>query len=563
MFNEELPSAGFNGVADDLGLIDWDRYMDLPSGPDMSTWQDSTTEGISAQSEQMYTQLFVATRQDNVGFTPQEFHAENAHETSSHSSTNLATASAALIPNITPIDTPSTCLPEKTRTTYRCYECHIRKKPCDGRPGVRCSTCEKTCKKKSKRPSVKSIMHNGTPIPQFFRTQIDKTYDLLNKLRQHVNSEHPPKAVPMINDLFRGKWSLLCHLDDECGHFSRMKYSKSAKTIVVRPAIGVPPSARHSSSNSPPFLDYQEMSQFAFERAPENLIQQLPDVDQEVATDAWKCAFFINALYNWNRHQLFVDRLTTLTSLGHDHPAVYQVLFLEFMYTLSYHVAELLHRLLKKVVECSGTVELAESNPLSVSYALCIVADAIKRCRRPKESVIKHPKREEKHTAGDYLHYRWDTAAQRCGTVDDIQHRRLFDQIFDNAKSLRVVMSVSFEWQPEYPAGSNQPTIDGYLFSDAFHFKPLEGAGDILYALIHPESHKTDGESISAKAVQSLDPPHSGKSSRACYGKVSLASSTMTLVDGKTKGTDEAVEQPVRKRMASSTDELSGRSTKL
>lgn len=107
MFNEELPSAGFNGVADDLGLIDWDRYMDLPSGPDMSTWQDSTTEGISAQSEQMYTQLFVANRQDNVGFTPQEFHAENAHETSSHSSTNLATASAALIPNITSIYTPS------------------------------------------------------------------------------------------------------------------------------------------------------------------------------------------------------------------------------------------------------------------------------------------------------------------------------------------------------------------------------------------------------------------------------------------------------------------------
>ncbi|KAK1845110.1 hypothetical protein CCHR01_12280 [Colletotrichum chrysophilum] len=403
MFDEELPSAGFNGVADDLGLIDWDRYMDLPSGPDMSTWQDSTTEGISAQSEQIYAQLFVVNRQDNVGFTPQEVHAENAHETSSHSSTNLATAPAALIPNIAPIDIPSTCPPEKTRTTYRCYECHIRKKPCDGKPGVRCSTCEKTCKKKSKRPSVKSIMHNGTPIPQFLRTQIDKTYDLLNKLRQHVNSEHPPKGVPMINDLFRGKWSLLCHLDDECGHFSRMKYSKSAKTIVVRPAIGVPPSARHSSSNSPPFLDYQEMSQFAFERAPENLIQQLPDVDQEVATDAWKCAFFINAL----------------------------------------------------------------------------------------------------------------------------------------------------------------PTIDGYLFSDAFHFKPLEGAGDILYALIHPESHKTDGESISAKAVQSLDPPHSGKSSRACYGKVSLASSTMTLVDGKTKGTDEAVEQPVRKRMASSTDELSGRSTKL
>ncbi|KAJ0335079.1 hypothetical protein COL922a_009781 [Colletotrichum nupharicola] len=27
MFNEELPSAGFNGVADDLGLIDWDRYI--------------------------------------------------------------------------------------------------------------------------------------------------------------------------------------------------------------------------------------------------------------------------------------------------------------------------------------------------------------------------------------------------------------------------------------------------------------------------------------------------------------------------------------------------------
>lgn len=143
-------------------------------------------------------------------------------------------------------------------------------------------------------------MHNGTPIPQFLKTQIgmktlkilrnakivdadkrplDKTYDLLNKLRHHVNSKHPPKAVPMINDLFRGKWSLLCHLDDECGHFSRMEYSLSAKTLVVRPAIGVPPSARHSSDNSPPFLDYQEMSRFAFERAPENLILQLPDGD--------------------------------------------------------------------------------------------------------------------------------------------------------------------------------------------------------------------------------------------------------------------------------------------
>ncbi|KAK2767956.1 hypothetical protein CKAH01_04524 [Colletotrichum kahawae] len=256
-YDEELISAGFNSVVDDSKWIDWDKYMNIPSGLCMATWQDSTTEGISAPSEQIYEQLAVENRRDDVGYTPQEPLAENAHETFSHPSTNLATISDSFIPNRVSRDTTSICLLEKPRTTYRCYECHIRKKPCDGKPGVRCSTCEKTCKKKSQRPSAKSIMHNGTPIPQFLKTQIDKPYDLLNKLRHHVNSKHPPKAVPMINDLFRGKWSLLCHLDDECGHFSRMEYSLSAKTLVVRPAIGVPPSARHSSDNSPPFLDYQ------------------------------------------------------------------------------------------------------------------------------------------------------------------------------------------------------------------------------------------------------------------------------------------------------------------
>lgn len=106
-YDEELISAGFNSVVYDSNWIDWDKYMNIPSGLCMATWQDSTTEGMSAPSEQIYAQLAAENGRDDVGYTPQEPRAENAHETFSHPSANLATISDSFIPNRVPRDTPS------------------------------------------------------------------------------------------------------------------------------------------------------------------------------------------------------------------------------------------------------------------------------------------------------------------------------------------------------------------------------------------------------------------------------------------------------------------------
>lgn len=100
-----------------------------------------------------------------------------------------------------------------------------------------------------------------------------------------------------------------------------------------------------------------------------------------IISNAWKYAYCINVLFNWNRHQVFTDQYS---SLGIEHPVNLQSLVIEFMYSIVYLIKKLMDNLWKSVIASLGQTSTAKDDSWTVSYALLIVCYAIKGSKNLK-----------------------------------------------------------------------------------------------------------------------------------------------------------------------------------
>lgn len=227
---------------------------------------------------------------------------------------------------------------------------------------------------------------------------LENTQELLTNLRNQVEtigSNHPSSLT---SDPFYG--NMLCHLDVEKSRYCDLEYSLTKQIIYIeRSNTVLAASIDHPHTTVLPALDCFQMDKFASDRCPQDLIDQLPSSDvslkvisreassrlksqqRKIISNAWKYAYWINVLFNWDQHQIFTDQYT---SLGIEHPVNLQSLVIEFMYSITYLVKRLMDSLWKNVIASFGQTSTAKHDSWTVSYAILIVCYAIKGSKNLK-----------------------------------------------------------------------------------------------------------------------------------------------------------------------------------
>ncbi|KAK1590440.1 uncharacterized protein LY79DRAFT_554633 [Colletotrichum navitas] len=200
-------------------------------------------------------------------------------------------------------------------------------------------------------------------------------------------------------------------------------------------------------------------------------------------SNAWKYAYWINVLFNWNRHRVFTDPYTTL---GIEHPVNLQSLVIEFMYSITYLVKKLMGSLWKNVIAYFGQTSTANHDSWTVSYAILMVCYAIKGSKNLKCDAKGLPYLDKfmsslRSTSEPLLralqHYRWEGAHRSCNKVNPKQ--KLFDDLLDNSKSLRPFFAISFEHQPGFIGGFPSERFTS-SFSKTFQVTPFLDQDDLF-----------------------------------------------------------------------------------
>ncbi|KAF6819856.1 hypothetical protein CPLU01_12915 [Colletotrichum plurivorum] len=288
------------------------------------------------------------------------------------------------------------------------------------------------------------------------------TQDLLANLRpeaEKVCSGHSPRVT---SDPFYG--NMLCHLDVQKAHYFQFEYSSTKRAIYIeRPPATTPTSGRTHNAPVVPVMDSFQMSSFAADRCPRHLISRLSDQDL-IISNAWKSAYWIKVLFDWNRHQLFIDQYTTL---GREHPVNLQSLTIEFMYSVSYIVKKVMDSLWQKVTRSLGGGPDADQSPWTLSHALLILCNVIKSS---KNESSHHDVKDIPHI-GKFMsslrsttepmlralqHYRWEAARRCCWQANPNQ--ALFDSLLETAKAMKSNLAISFEHQPAFVSPFNRRT---------------------------------------------------------------------------------------------------------
>ncbi|KAI1774693.1 hypothetical protein F4818DRAFT_442182 [Hypoxylon cercidicola] len=204
---------------------------------------------------------------------------------------------------------------------------------------------------------------------------ISHTHDLLVNLRQQVDEISFQDPSKKLEYLFDG--SMVCIVDDSQGYYNA--YSSSGVPVTIH-RLATTSTARTVAGDDDviPALNSTQMDRFMEERCPQQLISAIPYNDQQIIKQAWKCAYWISVLFNWNANEIYCDALTTL---GVRKPAGLKNLVLELMYSIVYRVQELTRTLLQSVTSSLQSQVSQLYDPWTTSYAVLIVYYTIKKSK--------------------------------------------------------------------------------------------------------------------------------------------------------------------------------------
>ncbi|KAK0716221.1 hypothetical protein B0H67DRAFT_554571 [Lasiosphaeris hirsuta] len=97
-----------------------------------------------------------------------------------------------------------------------------------------------------------------------------------------------------------------------------------------------------------PALSEEQLNLFTDAQAPRAQILALSDNDQAIITTAWRCAYYLGLLYNWNAHRIHYEQYTPLRGVN---LPMSKNLILEIMYAIAFRIQELAMMLLRLVHE--------------------------------------------------------------------------------------------------------------------------------------------------------------------------------------------------------------------
>ncbi|KAF6804208.1 hypothetical protein CSOJ01_10346 [Colletotrichum sojae] len=206
---------------------------------------------------------------------------------------------------------------------------------------------------------------------------------------------------------------------------------------------------------------------------------QLPDQDQNVISNAWKSAYWIGVLFDWNRHEIFLDQYS---SLRQEHPVNLQRLTIEFMHSNSYAGRRLMESLWRTVTGSLGKGKAAEHSFWTISYALPIMCSVTKNSKNSRLDAkdVPHLARFMSSLCSTtepmlraLQQYRWEAARGCCW--QDNPDQKLFDDLLKAANAMTSNLAISFE---------HQPGSEGFdsSFDSVFRMKPFLKEIDLLFA---------------------------------------------------------------------------------
>ncbi|KAF6831071.1 hypothetical protein CMUS01_07491 [Colletotrichum musicola] len=279
---------------------------------------------------------------------------------------------------------------------------------------------------------------------------------------------------------------MLCHLDEQKASYHLFDYSPTKRSIHIERPTPKSSGSQGYDTLALPVLDNLQMSRFADERCPKHLISQLPDQDQHVISNAWKSAYWIRVLFDWNRHQIFLDQYS---SLRQEHPVNLQHLTIEFMHSVSYAVKTLMESLWRTVTGSLGKGKAAEHSLWTISYALLIICSVTKKSKNSRLDAkdVPHLARFMSSLCSTtepmlraLQQYRWEAARGCCW--QDNPDQELFDDLLEAANSMASDLAISFEHQAGFVATCNQAEGFASSFDKAFRMKPFLEEVDLLFA---------------------------------------------------------------------------------
>ncbi|KAI6088186.1 hypothetical protein F4821DRAFT_258356 [Hypoxylon rubiginosum] len=222
-----------------------------------------------------------------------------------------------------------------------------------------------------------------------------------------------------------------------------------------------------------PALDSVQMDNFIEERCPLELLSKIPINDQQIIKQAWKFAYWLSVLSNWDNNKIYCDGFTTL---GIQKSAVLKNLVLELMYSIVYQVQELIQALLKNVIRSLEPQADPLYDPWTTSYALLIVYNAIKKSKLLKWEIKNLDALDALNIFLGTLHsssagalralvqYRRAAAFRCCGQSS--QYKKVFDQLLAQTKiHHKPTIAFSFEQAPEIIGAFNLPTNYPYTYT--------------------------------------------------------------------------------------------------
>ncbi|KAF5672803.1 hypothetical protein FHETE_3637 [Fusarium heterosporum] len=345
----------------------------------------------------------------------------------------------------------------------RCAPCRFANIPmaqCKGSVGSTCSRCERLKSSVDKKLAQMQVQdweqsslvlllsptEHTVPLPKVIYFELIETQKLLVALRGEVElvTAHSEPAG-FLESSFNG--NVLWHIDDKA---NISQYSVTSSTIAInRLATTAARAAAQPDDIVAPAMDAVQLDTFIDQRRPAQATKDLADVDRETLTIAWRCAYWLTILLNWDANDIYVTR-----SGRHAMPLVdAKNLVLELAYSVAHRIQVLIKKLCHRVVKSINLVD-DSLDPVTLCCALWIVFSATHKFEKRNFNAksLKNLKkflsslRERSRAAFQSLdHYKRLMGASCCGRPRN--NDGAFSKLIEDAKKQKALVNFAAEHQ--------------------------------------------------------------------------------------------------------------------
>ncbi|CAJ0549995.1 Ff.00g099250.m01.CDS01 [Fusarium sp. VM40] len=251
---------------------------------------------------------------------------------------------------------------------------------CTGSVGSTCTRCERLKSKVDEKlvdvqdgdraqSSFKLFLTPTEPtlsLPKVVYFELIETQKLLVALRGEVDLISRFGHGDSLESLFDG--NMLWHIDDKAT-FS--PYSLSSSTIAVKRLATTAGTVAQLDGIVVPTMDAVQLDTFIDQRRPVREIEGLADVDRETITIAWRCAYWLAVLLNWDANEVYLIRA------GRDALSLVEAknLVLELAYSVAHRIQVLIRKLCHRAIKSINRLD-ESLDPVTICCALWMVFSA-------------------------------------------------------------------------------------------------------------------------------------------------------------------------------------------